>query len=437
MKACTDHAPDQTIAAHFPEAVEWRRALHRCPQPSWLEFYATGFIAEKLSEWGYTLLLGRDVIAPERQLLLPDAEKLQAEYDRALAAGAKEGFLAPAKGGFTGVVGVVEGSVPGPTVAFRFDIDANEVAESREESHRPAGEGFLSRNPGYGHMCGHDAHVAMGLLLARHLAENRDRIRGRVKLLFQPNEENLCGAAAMVDMGLLDDVDYLFGGHVGSSLKETGQIALNTHSFMAMSRFEVTYTGRATHAALRPNEGKNALLGACAAVANLYAIARHGSGASRVNVGSFEAGTTWNVIPDRAYFRMETRGVTNEINQYMVQKAREVLEGAARMYDLRLEIKPAATGLSATNSPDLVELATRVSRGLPSVREIVPEAAFNASEDVTVMMERVQSRGGKALFGMLGTPVFGGHHSTTFDLDERVIQNGAEFFAAMYEAVLG
>jgi aminobenzoyl-glutamate utilization protein A len=436
MKPCPGHSPDQTIAAHYEDAVGWRRALHRHPQPSWLEFYATALVAEKLSGLGYRVLLGREVIAPERQLLLPGPEKLQAEVDRVLQDGAKEEFVAPARGGFTGVVGLLEGPSPGPTVAFRFDIDSNEVVESGEPSHRPAREGFGSQYPGYGHMCGHDAHTATGLLLAQYFAENRDRLRGKVKFLFQPNEENLCGAQAMADRGHLEDVDYLFGGHVGLNLRETGQIALNVHSFLAMSRFEVTYRGRAAHAGLRPDEGKNALLGACAAVSNLYAIARHGLGASRVNVGVFEAGTTWNVIPDRAYFRMETRGVTNEINAYMVQRAREVLEGAARMYDLGLEIKPAATGLSATNSPELVALGTKVAGALPSVKEIVPESAFNASEDVTVMMERVQKRGGKALFVMLGTPVYGGHHSSTFDLDERVIQNGAEFFAAMYDAVL-
>jgi aminobenzoyl-glutamate utilization protein A len=416
--------------------VGWRRTLHRHPQPSWLEFYATGLVAEKLSEWGYRVRLGREVIAPERQLLLPGPETLQAEYDRALQAGAKEGFVAPARGGFTGVVGELEGSEAGPTVAFRFDIDSNEVVESNDPAHRPTREGFGSRFPGYAHMCGHDAHIATGLLLARHFAENRERIQGKVKFLFQPNEENLCGAQAIVDRGHLDDVDYLFGGHVGLNLKTTGQLALNVHSFLAMSRFEVTFSGRAAHAGLRPDEGRNALLGACAAATHLYAIARHGLGASRVNVGVFQAGTTWNVIPDRAYFRMETRGVTNEINAYMVERARAVLEGAAKMYDLGLEIKPAATGLSATNSPELVELGTRVARSLPSVMEIVPEIAFGGSEDVTVMMERVQRRGGKALFVMLGTPVHGGHHSASFDLDERVIQNGAEFFAAMHGAVL-
>jgi aminobenzoyl-glutamate utilization protein A len=435
MNPCINHTPEESIAAHYPDAVEWRRQLHRNPQPAWLEFYATGFVAEKLAAWGYDLLLGKDIIAAEKRVLVPDPEILQAEYDRAIRAGASEKFLAPAKGGFTGVVGVLRGALPGPTIGFRFDIDALEVVESSESSHRPAADGFISQTPGCGHMCGHDTHMAMGLLLARYFAENREKLKGTVKFLFQPNEENLGGALTMVEKGQVDDLDYLFGAHVGINLKEAGHIAMDVHSFMALSRFEVTYKGRSTHAALRPNEGKNALLGACAAITNLYAIARHGLGASRVNVGILQAGTTWNIIPDRAYFRMETRGVTNEINDYMVQKSKEVLEGAAKMYDLDVEIKPAATALSARSSPELVELGTRVARTLPSVKEITAESAFNASEDVTVMMERVQGKGGKALFVLLGTAIHGGHHSTTFDVDESVIRNGAEFFAALQDAV--
>ena len=425
---------EQYMGSHYEDAVEWRRALHRCPQPSWLEFYATGFIAEKLRSWGYQLLQGREIIAAGRQLLPPDQEALEAEYLRAINAGAKEEFVAPARGGFTGVAGILEGSSPGPTVAFRFDIDSNEVMEARDQSHRPAAEGFISENPGYAHMCGHDAHISIGLLLARYLADHRDKIKGKVRFLFQPNEENLSGALAMVDKGLLDDVDYLFGAHVGLNLKKTGEIGLDVRNFLALTRFEVTYTGRATHAGVRPNEGKNALLGGCAAVSNLYAIARHGAGPSRVNVGLFNAGTTWNVIPDRAYFRMETRGATDEINGYMVEKAHQVLEGAARMYDLELDVKPAASSLSGANSPELIELGTTIAGRLTGAKA-VQRVDFGGSEDATVMMERVQSRGGKALFVVLGTPTHGGHHSASFDLDEKVMQVGAEFFAAMYEAV--
>lgn len=431
------HRPDQFIAGRYEEAVRWRRELHRNPQPGWLEFYSTGFVAEKLSAWGYDVLLGEDVVAAGERLAIPAPDVTRAAYECAIRAGIKEEFIAPARDGLTGVVGILRGASPGPTVGFRFDLDALEIPESAGPSHRPAAEGFASRNHGCAHMCGHDAHTALGLLLALYFAEHRDKIKGTVKFLFQPNEENLNGAQAMVAKGHVDDLDYIFGAHVGTCLTGSGQIGLNVLGWLAMSRFEVTFKGRATHAALCPNEGNNALLGACAAAANLYAIARHGSGASRVNVGYMQAGTTWNIIPDRACLRMETRGATNEINEYMVRKSREVLEGAAKMYGLDLEIRPAASTISATNSPGLVELGTRTAKQLAWVREIVPECVTNGSEDICVMMQRVQQRGGQALEVLLGTPVGGGHHSTTFDIDENVIPNGAEFFAAIYDAVAG
>ncbi len=432
---CTNHKPEETIMAHFSDAVQWRRDLHKHPQPAWLEFYATGFVAKKLAEWGYEVKLGQDIIDERKLLLLPSAGKLQTEYERALQDGIKEEYIAPAKGGFTGVIGILKGSQPGPTVGFRFDIDSNEVTEGASDSHRPAKEGFASQNPGYAHMCGHDAHIAMGLLLALHFGENRDKLKGTVKFIFQPNEENLSGASAMVEKGLVDDLDYLFGGHVGISGNEAGKISIDVHSILALSRFEITYTGRSTHAGVSPHEGKNALLGACAAITNLYAIARHGGGASRINVGTLEAGSTWNAIPDRAYFRMETRGANNTINGYMVQKSLEVLQGAAKMYDLDLEIKPAANAISGRSSPEMIALGMKVAEKLPSVKQVIPEVAFNGSEDVTVMMERVQSRGGKVLYVLFGSPIFGGHHSSTFDVDETVIRNGAEFLASMQAEV--
>ena len=432
---CTNHKAEETIVAHFNDAVQWRRELHKHPQPAWLEFFATGFIAEKLTEFGYELKLGRDIIDEQKQLLLPNQEKLQAEYESALKDGVKEEFITLAKGGFTGVVGILKGSQPGPTVGFRFDIDSNEVLEANLDSHRPTKEGFASQNTGYSHMCGHDAHIAMGLLLALYFAENRNKLKGTVKFLFQPNEENLSGASAMTEKGLVDDLDYLFGGHVGISGDESGKIAIDVHSILALSRFEVIYTGRSTHSGISPHEGKNALLGACAAITNLYAIARHGGGASRINVGTLEAGRTWNAIPDRAYFRMETRGVNNKINEYMVQKSMEVLQGAAKMYDLNLDIKTAANAISGRSSPEMIALGMKVAEKLPSVRHVIPDVAFNGSEDVTVMMERVQSRGGKALYVLFGSPIFGGHHSSTFDVDETVILNGAEFLASMQAAV--
>jgi len=91
--------------------------------------------------------------------------------------------------------------------------------------------------------------------------------------------------------------------------------------------------------------------------------------------------------------------------------------------------------VAAVNSPELIELGTRVARSLPSVKKVAPICSTNGSEDMCVLMQAVQQRGGQAMEILLGTPIGGGHHSNCFDVDERVLQNGAEFFAAMHQAV--
>lgn len=425
----------ETLEKYYPQAVEWRRRFHRLAQPSWLEFYATAVVAERLAEWGYEVKQGEAVIDPAKLLLLPDEKTLTAEYERALKAGAKEQYLAPARGGLTGVVATLQGAKPGPVIGFRFDIDANEVLECDQPDHLPAKEGFVSDSPGYAHMCGHDAHAAIGLLTAKCFAEHRDELCGTVKFIFQPNEENLSGAAAMVGKGVVDDLDYLLGGHVGVGVLELGALAFNLRNIMAMSRFEVTFSGRSAHAAGNPQQGKNAIHGACAAVVNLLGIARSSQGPTRVNVGTIQGGTTWNVIPEKAYFRMETRGATTELNDYMIGRSRAIIEGAAVMHDLAVEIKPAAVSFGGETSPELMPIAERAAGKLASVKKVVPSAELNGSEDVTVFMDRVQKKGGKALFALFGTPVGGGHHNSRFDIDEKVIYNAADFLLALHSEI--
>lgn len=419
----------------YREAVGWRRKLHKHAQPAWREFYATGLVAEKLTDWGYAVQQGQDIIERDKLLLLPDQAKLEEEYQRALQAGVPEKYLRAAKGGLTGVVATLRGAQPGPVVGFRFDIDSNEVIEASDPDHLPAKEGFASVNPGYAHMCGHDAHTATGLLLAKWFADHRETLGGTVKFIFQPNEENLSGAAAMVGKGVVDDVDYLLGGHVGTAARQLGQMACDIKGFMAMTRFEVIFTGRSTHAAASPQEGENALLGACAAVANLHGIARHSEGATTVNVGYIQAGTAWNVVPEKAYFQVEVRGSTTEINQYMIDRTREITAGAAQMHGLNYEIKPAAESFGGENSRELVALAEKVANRLPNVTEVLPGLMLTGSEDFTVFMRQVQNRGGQAAFMLFGTPTKGGHHNSGFDIDERVIKNAAEFYIAIYHEI--
>jgi aminobenzoyl-glutamate utilization protein A len=123
------------VALKHAAAVEKRRLQHRYTQSAWLEFYATALVAEKLTDWGYEIKMGSDIVDADKRLLLPDSSILAEEYKWALRAGAKEEYLSPAKGGFTGVVGIVKGSKSGPIVGCRFDIDSNELGESTESNH--------------------------------------------------------------------------------------------------------------------------------------------------------------------------------------------------------------------------------------------------------------------------------------------------------------
>lgn len=417
------------------EASNWRRQLHKHPQSAWNEFFATGFIAQKLSAWGYEVLQGKQIVNPEKRLFVPDKETIAKEYQLALDAGIEERFIVPASEGLTGVVGVLKGERAGPVVAFRFDIDGLEIQETDAEDHVPNRLGFASQHTGHAHMCGHDAHVATGLVLAQYLKENRHLIHGTVKLIFQPDEEKLSGAAAMVAAGVVDDVDYMIGGHVAANLWTTGQLGLNVHNILAVTRSQVVFKGLATHSTGRPDQGRNALLGACAAVTNLHAISRHGKGASMLNVGRLEGGRTWNIIPDEATLSLETRAVTSEINDYLKRRANDIIEGAARMYELDVEITQVVDSQSFTNDPELIRLGEQAAKTVPGIEEIVPRVEINASEDFAALAQAVYQRGGKVLYAIHGTPVAGGQHSVSFNLDEKVIINAANFYAALYQQI--
>src|SRR5699024_10477015 len=145
---------------------------------------------------------------------------------------------------------------------------------------------------------GHDGHVAVGLCLAELLMDIKKHLKGTIKLIFQPAEEGVRGARAMVEAGVVDDVDYFFGFHLGFGSDEISLVA-KTVGLLATSKLDITYTGRSSHAGATPEEGKNALLGAATAVLNLHAISPHSKGVTRINVGVLEAGSGANIVPDR------------------------------------------------------------------------------------------------------------------------------------------
>lgn len=252
----------QKAEALKDKLTAWRRDLHKHPEAGWTEFRTSSFIIKELQALGYKVCFGSDIVNERYMLGVPSEEHLAACQERAVKEGADIKLVQAMTGGFTGAVGILETGRPGKTIAFRFDIDSNDAVECREDKHRPMVEGFASEHSKEMHACGHDGHAAIGLGLARLLAAHREELSGKVKLIFQPAEEGVRGAYAMVNAGVVDDVDYFFSGHVGFKATTDNTIIVRTDGFLATTKLDAEFRGVSAHAGAAPEEGKNALLAA-------------------------------------------------------------------------------------------------------------------------------------------------------------------------------
>ncbi|MBQ7488456.1 MAG: amidohydrolase [Clostridia bacterium] len=411
-----------------------RRTIHKHPETGWLEMRTSAIISEHLNALGYTVLTGSQAVSPGARMGVPDRETLQVH---ARLVEQQEGtplayLTDEMREGLTGVIGELDCG-PGPVVALRFDIDALPMTERSDQGHRPAREGFASTVPGMMHACGHDAHAAIGLGIAEVLMSLRVHLHGRLRLIFQPAEEGVRGAGAIAAAGHVDDVDYFIGSHVApTDSLDDGDVTAGTWGSLATSKLDVTFLGEAAHAGGYPEQGRNALLAAAAAVLSLHAIPRHSGGQSRVNVGTLHAGGGRNVVPDRAFMQVEVRGETTEINDYMEQQARAICNGAAAMQGCTCEISLAGQAESQHSDPALIKrIADVTARYLPELTLSSEQNARNwGSEDISILMNRVQAHGGQATYMRVMTPMAGAQHTVSFDLDERVIGRSVEVFSA-------
>jgi len=412
------------------EMVKLRRDFHRYAETGWTEFRTASIVARHLENLGFEVLVGEDVIEESAMMGVPPAEELERHMERAKAQGAHAQYLDKMKGGKTGVVGILKTGKPGPVIALRFDMDANDLNESTSENHFPLKEGFASINPGAMHGCGHDGHTAIGIGLAKVLVQIKDQLTGTIKLCFQPAEEGVRGAYSMVCKGLFDNVDYMLAGHLGFGAK-TGEITCSWDGLLATSKLDAEFKGVPAHAGAKPEEGKSALLAAAAATMSLQGIYRHSKGTSRINIGVLQAGTGRNVVPDYAVMKIETRGATSEIDAFVKNEAIRMINAAAKMYDVQVEIKEMGGAKAVSSDPEVSALTKEAATKLDIFDTVIERMTQSGSEDYSYMMERVQNRGGKAGFFMVGANCAAGPHTTMYDFDERALSNAVALFAMM------
>lgn len=406
-----------------------RRDFHAYPETGWNEYRTASIIAQHLESLGFELKIGREIIDPDTRMGLPDEATRKEQYTRALAQGAIEKYAEQMADCFTGVVGILSNG-DGPTIAYRFDIDALALSESRDPDHVPNREKFASVNEGVMHACGHDGHAAIGLGVAEVLSRLKHELRGTVKLIFQPAEEGVRGAKAVAASGIVDDVDELYGLHIGFKARKSGEIICGTKDFLATTKIDAIYAGTPAHAGFAPHEGKNAVLSAASAVMNLSAIPRHGGGATRINIGRLIAGSGRNIVPDRAELEIETRGEDSELNEYMKNYAKRVLKSAALAHETTVEITEVGDADSGVSDQDLVAKMAKNAHAA-GVFAMVHEktVSFGGSDDFTHLMRRVQDRGGTSTYVMLGSELADNHHSNRFDFVESNMINGVNVLA--------
>ncbi len=411
------------------KTIAYRRHFHLQPELGWLEYATAAFIADELEALGFEVKKGAEVMQASGLMGLPSEQENKLAFERAEQLYGRE-KLKPFANHCTAVAGILDCG-EGPTIALRFDMDALPIEEAMIENHIPFDKGFVSENCAVMHACGHDAHSAIGLGLAHYLGTYSDQIKGKIILLFQPAEEGVRGAAAIVKSGFLKDVDYLLAAHLWSNMP-LGKLVCSQNGTAATDKLDVIFYGQAAHAGICPEKGNNAILAAANCIVGLHAIQYQGEGFSRVNVGRVEGGTARNIIADKASLELEFRANNQERESLLFKEAQEIIASSARQQNCRFEILKQGQASGAVGDSALAECIKTEAEKISFFSDIVLSDEVNrGSEDFTSLMHQVQNRGGKACFIGVGASLNTKclqHHTPDFDIDERALLPSVELF---------
>ena len=397
------------------QMVADRRWLHQHPEEGWCEFETTYYIVKRLEELGLKAYCGIEVIEPQA-VMGRSLDTVKAAQTRALDHGVPAAFL-DRLGGYTGAMAVLETARPGPVTAIRVDIDALPIEETEDPQHEANQGHYRSHYAGFSHACGHDAHTAVGLAVAAWLVDHKDELCGTVKVLFQPAEEGVRGAAAMAAKGIVDDVDWFVGAHIGCSAY-LGQVGVSHHGYLATTKFDLEFDG-VQAAAGSPEKGRSALMCAAATCMSLGSLPGHSQGITRVQIGKLISGVGRNIVAPHAYMQLEVRGETTEINDYMAANVEMTVKGLAAAYGVQYRLTRMGEAVTYKGDEQAVEAVKTAASSVQGVESVVDMNAKVGSEDCTMLIRRVQEHGGKAAFFYYGCN-HPGHHRADFCIQDEV-----------------
>lgn len=384
---------------------------------------------------GDAMRIADGLIAFRRELHQYPELSLQEAETAARVAGAlaELGFAVRTGVGGHGVVADLAGRAPGRTIALRADTDALPI---QEETGLP----YASLRPGIMHACGHDAHAAILLGAARLLAERAERLAGTVRFIFQPAEEINAGAKAMIEDGVLDGVDEIYGLHNWPALP-AGTVATRSGPMMgSVDRLEITLEGKGGHGAI-PDQCVDPVVCASHVVTALQTIASRELSPfapAVVTIGSIRAGDANNVIPHRADMTGTIRTFDPRVQAGMRERVERLAGQIALAYRCRADVRIIPQTPVLVNHEScvrVVDAAADATVGAANRRLAEPTMA---GEDFSVYLQHVPG-----CFFWLGSgprngaePAHGLHHPK-FVLDEACIPVGAALLANIAIARLG
>lgn len=326
----------------------------------------------------------------------------------------------------TGVVGLIKGSRDGTRrIGLRADMDALPIDEQSNLA-------YASKTPGVMHACGHDSHTTMLLGAAKHLAGTRD-FAGTAVLIFQPAEEGLGGARGMLADGLFDrfPCDEVYGMH-NSPNGQPNTVGICKGAAMAgASFFDITIQGKGSHAAM-PQQSRDPLVIASALVSSLQTILSRNVApldTCVLSVTQLHSGSAYNIVPDTATLAGTIRYFKDEVCQLAETRMRELCEGFAKAYGVKINIDLRNIFDVLMNDADLSEAYMEAAADIVGAENITStDEPATGSEDFADMLKVVP--GAYCRVGHSGTT---GLHNPGFFLDPEILPVGASIMARIAE----
>ncbi|HET9109438.1 MAG TPA: amidohydrolase [Ktedonobacterales bacterium] len=333
----------------------------------------------------------------------------------------------------TGVVGLISGRYPGPTVLLRADMDALPLTEE-------TGAPYASQRPGVHHACGHDGHTAILLAVSQILARRREEFAGNVKLVFQPAEEGPGGAEPMIAAGVMEQphVDACFGLHLANDLPVGTMLVRGGPVQASADDFEITVEGVGGHGA-SPHQTVDAVAVGAGIVNDLHRIVSREVDpldSAVVTVGAFHAGTRHNIIAPRATLVGTIRALDPATRERLHRRISEIAQGVAAASRATAHVTINSGYPVTVNDPAMAAFARGVAETVVAPEQVIEGRPIMGSEDMSYFLNAAPGCfvfvGSRNEARNLRHP----HHSPLFDFDEAALPIGVELLTKLALAYL-